>query len=169
MAPTPIDRLSDRQKECLRLVWRHQSSKDIARHLGLSPHTVDDYLRKAIRTLDAADRIDAARRLHEAEVATPQSLMLQPQIVAEAAFFNAVSPPDKADAWGMAGHGQDGLGDISTGEPAPLVPLPRPQTGERNDLSATQKLARIGAMGMIWTGVAIAAAGGLAALKYLIR
>ena len=51
----------------------------------------------------------------------------------------------------------------------PLVPLPRPETGERNQLSATQKLARIGAMGMVWTGIAIAATAGLAALKYLIR
>ncbi|RVT94172.1 response regulator transcription factor [Sphingomonas crocodyli] len=169
MDQTPIDRLSDRQKECLRLVWRHQSSKDIARQLGISPHTVDDYLRKAIRTLDAADRIDAAWRLHEAENGTPQSLMLQPRPVAEPLFSAAIASADEADAWGMAGHGKDSSGNNSTSEQAPYVPLPRPETGERNGLSASQKLARIGAMGMIWTGIAIAATGGLAALKYLIR
>ena len=169
MDATPIDRLSERQKECLRLVWRHQSSKDIARQLGLSNHTVDDYLRKAIRTLDATDRIDAARRLHDTETDTPQSLMLQPQSIDEPAYSATIPPKDEAEARGMAGHDErSSEADFPSGS-APLVPLPRPETGERNRLSATQKLARIGAMGLLWCGIAIAATAGLAALKYLVR
>lgn len=57
-----LDRLTERERECLRLVDRHMSSKEIARELGLSKHTVDWHLDKARRRLGAVDRYDAARR-----------------------------------------------------------------------------------------------------------
>ncbi|ENZ80757.1 hypothetical protein OR37_03337 [Caulobacter vibrioides OR37] len=60
-----LDRLTERERECLRLVDRHMSSKEIARELGLSKHTVDWHLDKARRRLGAADRYDAARRLFD--------------------------------------------------------------------------------------------------------
>ncbi|WP_164468270.1 helix-turn-helix domain-containing protein [Caulobacter vibrioides] len=58
-----LDRLTERERECLRLVDRHMSSKEIARELGLSKHTVDWHLDKARRRLGAVDRYDAARRV----------------------------------------------------------------------------------------------------------
>jgi biotin operon repressor len=48
-----LDRLTERERECLRLVDRHMSSKEIARELGLSKHTVDWHLDKARRRLGA--------------------------------------------------------------------------------------------------------------------
>lgn len=39
--PARIAELTDSRRACLRLVYRHMSSKDIARGLGISPHTVD--------------------------------------------------------------------------------------------------------------------------------
>lgn len=60
-----LDRLTERERECLRLVDRHMSSKEIARELGLSKHTVDWHLDKARRRLGAADRYDAARRVFD--------------------------------------------------------------------------------------------------------
>ncbi|WP_304272555.1 helix-turn-helix transcriptional regulator [Caulobacter segnis] len=60
-----LDRLTDRERECLRLVDRHMSSKEIARELGLSKHTVDWHLDKAKRRLGATDRYDAARRVFD--------------------------------------------------------------------------------------------------------
>lgn len=62
-----VGRLSDGQKECLRLVIAHKTSKEIARQLGISSHTVDQRLRYAIRTLGARTRMQAALRLYEAE------------------------------------------------------------------------------------------------------
>ncbi|PTS84702.1 LuxR family transcriptional regulator [Caulobacter sp. HMWF009] len=56
-----LDRLTERERECLRLVDRHLSSKEIARELGLSKHTVDWHLDKARKRLGAADRYAAAR------------------------------------------------------------------------------------------------------------
>jgi DNA-binding CsgD family transcriptional regulator len=56
-----MDRLTPRERDCLRLVDEHLSSKEIARRLGLSKHTVDWHLDKARRRLGAADRYEAAR------------------------------------------------------------------------------------------------------------
>lgn len=65
-----VGRLSEGQKDCLRLVLAHMTSKEIARHLGISSHTVDQRLRYAIRTLGARTRMQAALELSEAEKAT---------------------------------------------------------------------------------------------------
>lgn len=62
-----IGRLSEGQKDCLRLVLAHMTSKEIARRLGVSSHTVDQRLRYAIRTLGARTRMQAALKLSEAE------------------------------------------------------------------------------------------------------
>ena len=63
--PTPLAlaQLTDGQRDCLRLVYGHMTSKDIARVLGVSPHTVDMRLRTAMRVLAVGSRIEAARLL----------------------------------------------------------------------------------------------------------
>jgi hypothetical protein len=48
---------------CLLLVAEHRTSKEISRHLGISPHTVDQRIRLALRTLGVRDRIEASRLL----------------------------------------------------------------------------------------------------------
>jgi DNA-binding CsgD family transcriptional regulator len=58
-----IDLLTPRERECLRLVYEHLSSKQIGRRLGISKHTVDTHLDKARQRLGAEDRYDAARRM----------------------------------------------------------------------------------------------------------
>lgn len=58
-----LHQLTDGQKDCLRHVYNHMTSKDIARVLGVSPHTVDMRLRTAMRVLGVPTRIDAARLL----------------------------------------------------------------------------------------------------------
>lgn len=75
----PVAQLTEGQRDCLRLVYRHMTSKDIARALGISPHTVDMRLRTAMKTLGVDGRIDAARLLFDAEGETGayQSLIYQ--------------------------------------------------------------------------------------------
>jgi DNA-binding CsgD family transcriptional regulator len=53
--------LTEGQKACLRLVVQHNTSKEIARTLGISPFTVDQRLDAARRKLNAGSRIDAAK------------------------------------------------------------------------------------------------------------
>jgi DNA-binding CsgD family transcriptional regulator len=55
-----IRRLSEGQRECLRLVLAHKTSKEIAQTIGISPHTVDQRIRYAIRTLGVQTRSEAA-------------------------------------------------------------------------------------------------------------
>lgn len=59
--------LTEGQRACLRMVLRHMSSKDIARALSISPHTVDQRIRLAMKTLGVTSRIEAARLLAAAE------------------------------------------------------------------------------------------------------
>lgn len=57
-----LERLTPRERECLSLVAQHWRTKDIARQLGLSPDTVNEYVGSAVRKLRAEDRFAAARR-----------------------------------------------------------------------------------------------------------
>ncbi len=65
--PPELALLTDGQRDCLRLVYNHMTSKDIARVLGVSPHTVDMRLRTAMKTLAVGSRIEAARLLVQDE------------------------------------------------------------------------------------------------------
>ena len=62
-------RLRDIHKECLRLAGRHYTSKEIARDLRISRHTVDQRLRYATRQMGATSRFEAARRFNDYEAA----------------------------------------------------------------------------------------------------
>lgn len=62
-----LARLTDKQRQCLRLVYAHLSSKEIARQLGVEPGTVDQYVKAAMRILGVSDRRAAARMLAEYE------------------------------------------------------------------------------------------------------
>ena len=52
--------LSDGQLICLELISQNLTSKDIGLRLGISPHTVDQRVRRALRILGAANRRQAA-------------------------------------------------------------------------------------------------------------
>ena len=67
MGPADFDRLSDYQRDCLRRTFRHQTSKEIARDLGKSKYAIDQAIERAVRTLGASSRIEAARTLADYE------------------------------------------------------------------------------------------------------
>jgi DNA-binding CsgD family transcriptional regulator len=95
--------LSEGQRECLRLVFLHYSSKEIARSLGVSPHTVDQRLRIAARKLNASSRFEAARMLSAVEGPSPyQDLIYQAPVIAN-------------DGDGISEGWPDGLGDARDG------------------------------------------------------
>lgn len=92
--------LSERERQCLRLVFGHMGSKEIARELGLSAHTVDGHLRTALRKLELPSRRDAARWLAAVE-APPQRLTTEP--VSIAAMSTAAASPPEQSAVGETG------------------------------------------------------------------
>ena len=66
--------LTEKEKLTLRLIVRGYDAKSLARHLGLSVHTVNERLRDARRKLEVSSSREAARRLFETEGDDPQNL-----------------------------------------------------------------------------------------------
>jgi DNA-binding CsgD family transcriptional regulator len=62
-----FDALSSGQRDCLRLVFQHYKSHDIAHKLGTTPRYVDKQLMLAKNILGAASRFDAAKQFSEWE------------------------------------------------------------------------------------------------------
>jgi len=62
-----IGKLTERQRECLRLVLRHYTSKEMARELGIGVDAVDQRLKGAMKKLGVATRLEAARMLADYE------------------------------------------------------------------------------------------------------
>ena len=58
---TKLTGLSDGQKAALALVAQYKSSKQIARALGISPHTVDQRMKRVQAILGVSSRFEAAR------------------------------------------------------------------------------------------------------------
>jgi hypothetical protein len=86
------------------MVLQHMSSKDIARELKISPHTVDQRIRIAMGHLGATSRVEAAKLLAAHENTDPyQSFIYQPPDIVDAAPI-----PDTEDAL-RCGEQSDGL------------------------------------------------------------
>jgi DNA-binding CsgD family transcriptional regulator len=67
MQGAAIDRLNDRERQCLRLVGQGYSTKDIARILDIKDHRASKIIGSALRKLGTSRRIEAARLLAEHE------------------------------------------------------------------------------------------------------
>jgi DNA-binding CsgD family transcriptional regulator len=65
--------LTEKEKQTLRLMGRGHDTKSMARHLGLSVHTINERLRAARQKLSVSSSREAARLLLETEGGTPQS------------------------------------------------------------------------------------------------
>lgn len=121
-----VAKLSDVQKQCLRLAAEGRSSKEIAPLVGLTHQTVDQYLHRARQTMGAANRREAARILAEIESSTPfKGFELKPNAVAELEI-----------------PGNSGASTEQEKSPAGLLGLP-PVGGRPNDLNRAQRLIAI--------------------------
>jgi DNA-binding CsgD family transcriptional regulator len=60
----PVERLSNREVECLRWSAAGKSSEEIAIILALSTHTVASYLKSAMRKLNSVNRMQAVARAY---------------------------------------------------------------------------------------------------------
>ena len=58
---SPLDRLTPKQRETLELVAQYKSSKEIARELDVTSHTVDARLKRVQEVLGVSGRAEAAR------------------------------------------------------------------------------------------------------------
>ena len=135
MAALRFDRVTEPQRECLRLVLTRRNSKEIALALGISSHTVDKRLGRAGATLGVSNRFDAARLLAEHE-GTPMPPAAETY---ETLVYQSPDVPPAADPVKLTAT------EALTADPgdqvAPAIWLPvRPQGGRVNPLSIRQRL-----------------------------
>ncbi len=145
-----INKLTSRQRDCLRLVLHHKQSKEIGRELGISPMTVDNHFRSAIQTLGVSSRVEAALLLDSYERdGTSQQLTSQPRIVVSERESPIMTRPTPV------GDGQRETMTALREDQAPYrtyrdyeieprfidFPLPVPTRGKpRNNLTVVQRL-----------------------------
>lgn len=135
--------LSEGQKACLRLVAQGMSSKEIAKALGLTPQTVDTYVKTSMARLGASNRRDAARMLVAAEA----------------------SRKSGSPTAGLAEHGPGRDQLASTGTTGWLSWVrPPPVGGGFHDLSWSQKTFGALQVAVISTAIVIALALAIAGL-----
>lgn len=66
--------LTEKEKQTLRLLVVGYDAKSMARHLGLSVHTINERLRDARRKMSVSSSREAARLLLDAEGEAPKYL-----------------------------------------------------------------------------------------------
>lgn len=152
MDPDRIARLTETQRKCLRLVYAHMSSKEIAPLLGVEPGTVDQYIKAAMRTLGVSDRRTAARMLAEHEGTQSQPLVYQPPEIARPTEPATLTPS-------IGQRPETALGEAMREDPVPFqVTVPSAarlrlpfaaKGGARNDLGWGQRLAWIAAIAIL--------------------
>lgn len=89
--------LTEKEKETLRLLLGGHDAKSIARHLGLSVHTIHERLREARRKMGTPSSREAARLFHDIEAQDPE-------LLGDKAFGDACSADD-AHQVGQPEHG----------------------------------------------------------------
>lgn len=104
MVTGTIDQLTARERDCLRLVARGMSSKEIALTLGLSPLTVDGYLKEAARTLGFRAGVRPRASWPRTNISlprprkSPQNLGAEPVDLAETVHSEVPLPPKRSEA-----------------------------------------------------------------------
>lgn len=110
-----LERLTDPQRDVLRLVWRGYDSKEIGRQLGVSHYAINRRIERAVQILGARHRREAARLLAEHDGVTCERIACEPLHLPKPPEFAIVERPDKATdgsfPWPFATSGRpDGLG-----------------------------------------------------------
>jgi DNA-binding CsgD family transcriptional regulator len=165
-----FDRLTDRQRECLRLIYTHHSIKEIARLLGLSEDGVKWHLREARETLGVGRSAEAARLVFGGAppYAYPQRVG-PPDVVASPEPDAIVAPfPDEPGGRvrdDAVREPQAIYRVMPSPDERPSLRLPIPTAGRpRNDLTAIEKLAWGLAIGVL----AVLLLGALTSLQHTI-
>jgi DNA-binding CsgD family transcriptional regulator len=160
-----LDKLTENQKQCLRLVNEGLEAKEIAHKLLISPHAVIERLRNARRVLEAPTSRSAARFLAEHEgttsynrhVAKPIGVELHP--VSMPSLTPQFQPQEMAlqdDAYVQFKETQAPFFPHTSGR-LNSFPLPFPTAGRRhNDLTILQTVLMIViiAIGLGFAGIA---------------
>jgi DNA-binding CsgD family transcriptional regulator len=162
-----IARLTEQQRACLRYVYAHLTSKEIAPLMGIEPGSVDQHIKAAMKTLGVSDRRTAARLFAERDT---QPLVYQPPEIAAAPDSSTFGPPIES-GWQPSGLSGGAMREsqasfrVATSGGAPTLPLPIGTT-RPGDLNWLTRLAWIAAIAI---GVALAFGALVSAMEALGR
>jgi DNA-binding CsgD family transcriptional regulator len=165
-----IARLTEHQRTCLRFVYQHMTSKEIAPLLGVEPGTVDQHIKAAMRILGVGDRRTAARLLAEDEgLSAVQPLVYQPPEIVPPLDSATFGPPIESGrnyrASGEALREEQASFRVFSSVGAPALPLPIGNS-RPSDLGWLTRLAWIAAIAI---GVALAFGALVSAMEALGR
>ncbi len=175
-----LDKLTDRERQCLRLVHQGFESKEIASRLGISTDRVNKLNGSAMRKLGVSRRAIAARLLLANErprigVAEANPTHLpggMPMGVPCSSPTTAERATDETNWLEQAKEGPTGFSTVmAVNPPLPSLVLPRPFRGERrpfNDLNRRSTLVAISLIAMAATASAGAGASLLLVLNWLL-
>jgi len=178
MTISNVDRLSDGQRDCLRLVLAHHNSKEIARELGVSPHTVDQRLRTSMRILNVQSRFEAARKFAGLDTEVRYQPLIYQMLDVESQCKNGkldsstgrIVSDETGSATDISKVAKvDGNVAVMAFEKSeirhPQLPIPR-HRGERNNLGTVERLGWILAIAI---ASALSFGGLIAGLEALSR
>lgn len=163
-----VARLTPGQRDCLILVARLRSSKQIAAELGISRHTVDQRIARACQTLGTTSRQDAARLFVQASELSGETCSVSESIGPYGVAAAAPAFPQL-----HAGRAEAEQAYLITTPPAPASTEPGAEwpfptaARQANTMSFWRRLAwamAIAAGGILIVGMLLAS---LAALKAL--
>ena len=166
-----ISRLTEQQRACLRYVYAHLTSKEIAPLMGIEPGSVDQHIKAAMRTLGVGDRRTAARILAEHEVRddSPAVLCPPPNPGSPTDPYNFVPPIVSGwqphDSAGGSMREEQAFFRVATPTGSPTFPLPI-GSSKPGDLNWATRLMWIA---IIAIGVALAFGALVSAIEALGR
>jgi DNA-binding CsgD family transcriptional regulator len=166
-----LARLTEQQRICLRHVYAHKTSKEIAPLLGIEPGSVDQHIKGAMRILGVADRRSAARLLAEHDNPGLRPLVYQsPELVPEVESATIASSIGSGrgpyGGWpGSAMREEQTSFRVLSRAGAPTLPLPIGET-RPGDLSWIARLAWIAGLAI---GIAVAFGGLVSGVETLGR
>ena len=159
-----IGKLTEKEREALRFVRRHLTSKEIAPLLGIQPDAVDARLKSATRKLGLHDRGKAAMLLaeHEGEAPYQRQVYQSPEVVSGTGRDIFGGP--------VANVAKEAQQPFIVDHVVPAAGAAAPASqegGTRNRFGPWQRLAIIAAIGIgtiIAAGVLVSALNGLVQL-----
>jgi DNA-binding CsgD family transcriptional regulator len=171
MDPKRIAKLTEQQRACLRHVYAHLTSKEIAPIMGIEPGSVDQHIKAAMKTLGVGDRRTAARVLADFEGRDEPPVVAYPQLdpVSPADTYNFVPPIvsgwQSHEAAGGSMREEQAFFRVATPSGSPTFPLPI-GSSKPSDLNWQTRLAWIV---VIAIGVALAFGALVSAIEALGR
>lgn len=167
-----IARLTEQQRACLRHVYAHLTSKEIAPLMGIEPGSVDQHIKAAMKTLGVGDRRTAARIFAEHEGRDDSPVMAYPPLDHDSphAPYNFVPPIVSGwqphDSAGGSMREEQAFFRVATPGGSPTFQFPIGGSSKPGDLNWA---TRLGWIAVIAIGVALAFGALVSAIEALGR